>query len=144
MSVAADRSTMPALPLAGSKARSATSPIRDTVPWIATPASLRSSFSSVGGRRAPEESAPGSRRRPQWGHWEEPPLPDAVGLFTGNNASPMVFARPLKSRLYPGCPLLRVCAEKHVPFLKTSGASHGGVLEAQMPEWHPASVEVQD
>jgi hypothetical protein len=57
MSVAADRSTSPALPLAGSKARSATSPIRATVPWIATPTSSRSSSASVGPRRAPRMNA---------------------------------------------------------------------------------------
>lgn len=50
--VAADRSTRPALPLAGSKARSDTSPHRAAVPWIATPASLRLSSTSVGAKRA--------------------------------------------------------------------------------------------
>src|SRR5687767_8721842 len=57
MSVVADRSTSPALPLAGSKARSATSPIRATVLWIATPTSSRSSSASVGPRRAPRMNA---------------------------------------------------------------------------------------
>src|SRR5215208_2714525 len=61
-----------------------------------------------------------------------------------NDASPVGFARPLKSRLDPGRPLLWVSTDKHVPFLKVSGASHGGVQETQMPEWHPASVEVKD
>ena len=138
---------MPALPLAGSNARSDTSHVRDTVPWIATPASLRSRSSSASWRgqaRALEESAPGSRDRPHRLRREEPPLPDTVGLLMGDAASPMGFARPLKSRLDPGCPLLWVSTDKHVPFLEASGASHGGVQEAQMPQRHPASVEIKD
>jgi hypothetical protein len=54
-------------------------------------------------------------------------LPDAVGLLMGNDVSPMEFARPLQGRLDPGCPLPRVSADKHVPFLEAPGASHGGV-----------------
>src|SRR5215213_1728507 len=97
-----------------------------------------------GQARALEESAPGSRDRPHRLRREEPSLPDAVGLLMGNDPSPMGFAHPLKSRLDPGCPLLWVSTDKHVPFLEASGASHGGVQEAQMPERHPASVEVKD
>src|SRR5215218_5711852 len=97
-----------------------------------------------GQAHALEESAPGSRDRPHRLSREEPPLPDAVGLLMGNDAPPMGFARPLKSRLDQGFPLPRVSADKHVPLLKAPGSSHGGVQEAQMPEWHPALVELKD
>jgi hypothetical protein len=46
--------------------------------------------------RIAKEAALDAERR------EEPSLPDAVGLFMGNDTSPIGFARPLKSRLDPG------------------------------------------
>src|SRR5215208_1369020 len=144
MSVVADRSTSPALPLAGSKARSATSPIRATVPCIATPTSSRSSSASVGPRRASDERAAGHRGRSQGESREEPLFPDVAGLHARNDASPMRFARPIKSRLDPGRPLLWVRTEEHVPFLETTGTGHGGIQEAKVPERRTAPVEVHD
>ena len=66
-SVTLERSTTPVLPSAGSKARSDTSPHRDTLPWIATPASFLSISSSVSARRSPRTNArPGLGVRPRW------------------------------------------------------------------------------
>src|SRR5215213_1308129 len=64
-----------------------------------------------GQARALEESAPGSRDRPHRLRREEHSLPDTVGLLMGDAAPPMGFARPLKSRLDPGCPLLWVSTD---------------------------------
>jgi hypothetical protein len=56
----------------------------------------------------------------------------------------MRFARPIKSRLDPGRPLLWVRTEEHVPFLETTGTGHGGIQEAKVPERRTAPVEVHD
>src|SRR5215211_1162456 len=86
-----------------------------------------------GQARALEESAPGSRDRPHRLRREEPPLPDTVGLLMGDAASPMGFARPLKSRLDPGCPLPWVSTDKHVSFLEAFGASHARTKKPIVP-----------
>src|SRR5215217_3125441 len=144
MSVVADRSTSPALPFSGSKASSATSPIRATVPWIATPTNSRSSSASVGPKRASDERAAGHRGRSQGESREEPLFPDAAGLHARKDASPMRFARPTMTRLDPGRPLLRVSTDEHVPFLETTGTGHGGIQEAKVPERRTAPIEIQD
>jgi hypothetical protein len=58
--------------------------------------------------------------------------------------SPMSLDSTPQGRLDPGRSLLGVSAEEHVPYLKAPGPSHGGVQEAQVPQRHPTSAEIQD
>src|SRR5215211_5623783 len=140
-SVTLERSTTPLLPSAGSKARSDTSPHRDTLPWIATPASFPSISSSVSARRSPLTNAR-PRGWSQVARREEPLLPYALGHPSGKDIPPMGLDHALQGILDPGCSLFGVSAEEQGSCLETPG--HGRVQEAQVPQRHPTSIEIHD
>src|SRR5947209_7862325 len=91
-----------------------------------------------------DQRPPRRRDRPQEARWEESLIPDALSLLTQKGFPSIGLDCTLQSRLDPSGSVFGVSAEEHVPYLEVPGPSHGGVQEAQVPQWYPVSVETQD